>query len=171
MTPKRNYTFIRNARRAFLSFRNNRRQGLSGLLLVLVAPLALATMGCDLQEPEIDDLVDDNQQRINQIALLHCDCWEDYGFDSQQDCFSDKALLPARKRCEAEAYSRSTDASAEYLNCINPLLHERVACINQNLKCEAKATSIQLCEEDFETGRESCIQVSRAVERALVQCR
>ena len=143
------------------------RLSIFALAGALLGPGALA---CD--KPGNDDavlgLIEDALAHENDGIAIICDCWEELGEASRNDCLDDQ-ILPSQRRCIEDAYLRDSEASRIYLECLVPLRVELNDCLDDKLEC-SDAGPTGACFEDFDLGLESCIELPNSVERGLGDC-
>jgi hypothetical protein len=130
-----------------------------------VATLTLLTVSivtaCD--EP-VENKVDALIEQYERQQIMYCDCEED-----RSSCEQDAAILPAQRRCVADAFARDEAASAQYLDCVLPLKEELTACIDSRLVCDDSYGEEQ-CYDDWEIGFLRCAALPSTVKRALDEC-
>ncbi|MBL8945928.1 MAG: hypothetical protein JNK45_22380 [Myxococcales bacterium] len=135
------------------------------------ALLTLLVAACDLGSSDDGDvlaLIDDVITLGNDNVAIVCDCWDEAGFASRTDCLDDQ-ILPSQRRCVEEAYQRDPDAARLYLECVVPLVRELGECLDARLSC-VDPSGTDACFDDYDLGRESCVEVPRSVQRALDDC-
>ena len=147
------------------------RRALSLTAAIVLA--AAATYGCDKETPEdqLDVRLDEYEAELNEQVEILCDCWEQASYESRTACKEDVGeILPAKRRCYDDAFKRDVDASNDYLECVLPLEAEYTTCLNDKYDCDDIQGSRQACNEDYQTGRENCIDLPASIERAIDDC-
>lgn len=142
------------------------RTNFFGRIALVPAVLAALAASCGESLAERVDVLIDEFDRMNS---LYCDCYEQYGFEDRVECELDDAVLPAERRCIAEAFARDESASMEYIDCLLPLRREFNACLDSRLECESE-DSDEACYDDMSVGFETCGDLPPAVSRALDEC-
>jgi hypothetical protein len=135
------------------------------------ALLTLLVAACDLGSSDDGDvlaLIDEVITLGNDNVAIVCDCWDEAGFASRTDCLDDQ-ILPSQRRCVEEAYQRDADAAKLFLECVVPLARELGECLDARLSC-VDPSGTDACFDDYDLGRESCVEVPRSVQRALDDC-
>lgn len=120
------------------------------------------------EEDQVRSLIADSIEVENRTYDVICDCHEELGHDSREDCL-DKQLLPSQRRCVEDAYLADTGASRQYLDCRLPLLGELEDCLDDKLECSDLGPTDQ-CYDDFDLGLEKCVMLPNAVNRDLDDC-
>lgn len=130
--------------------------------LATISLLAISTFSaCD--EP-VEDKIDALLEQYERQKIMYCDCYED-----RWSCEQDAAILPAERRCVADAFARDEAAAAEYLDCLLPLEREYTACLDSRLVCD-EFSKEELCDDDWRIGFMRCVALPSPVERALDDC-
>lgn len=146
-----------------------RFDGSIALALLVVGTVGLG--GCEGDEPSIDGLARSVGAEINaQIDALCGGCSTELGYADPQTCAEDFGQIgPNRERCTIDAYDRDRETSHRYLECIEPLQQAYTACITDRLDC-ADPESTQPCADQYDQGRQSCVQLPATIEDALDDC-
>ena len=133
---------------------------------------ALAVYGCeDSPDEELSGRLDDYAAGLNEQAAIFCDCWEEAQWESRTKCQEGNGeILPSARRCYDDAFGRDVGASNDWLGCVLPLQSEYNECLNSKLECDDLADSPEACIRDYNTGRETCIDLPQTINRALEDC-
>jgi hypothetical protein len=149
---------------------------LSSHRLLLISSALFVLTGC----PEDDQ---DNRERLEEIAdqviedpedaradiEAACECWEAYGYMSQQGCvdLSLSVLTLNDRDCYLDALLIDPDASVEYFDCFQPFADSLTSCLNEAQQtCDPEA--IAACSEQEAP---ECPDLPEEVETALGNCR
>jgi len=136
----------------------------------VLLPFVLLFGACkESDEESARALVDEGFDITIDLANVICDCWEEFGDNSQADCRDDFVYLPSEQRCAKDAYLSDAAAATIYLECRNALMDEMVACLNERLVC-TDASSPDECFNDFDIGSRECIQPPQSILRDLDNC-
>ncbi len=139
------------------------------LLGFLLAPLACGDGASS--EDVLLSTIDDYAESLNEQAVVLCDCWEDAGFESRGKCQeANGEILPSKRRCYDDAFARDVESSQDFLDCVQPLQEEYNECISEKLECDDVGPSVERCVDDYNTGRENCIDLPGTIERAIEGC-
>jgi len=135
---------------------------------------AFGLAGCPEEETPEDELqsrLDDYAAELNNQAEVFCDCWEPFSYESRGACQeANGEILPAKRRCYDDAFKRDVAASNQWIECVMPLEVEFTSCLNDRLDCDEGTDSYAACNSDYSTGRENCIDLPGAIERAIEDC-
>ncbi len=148
---------------------------MTGYGRILLLGLLFAPLACGDDEPTAEETLrstlDDYADSLNEQATVLCDCWDEAMFESRGTCQeANGEILPAKRRCYDDAFERDVEASQSYLDCVAPLQEEYNTCIADKLDCMNIQTSVDPCGQDYNTGRNNCIDLPGTIERALEDC-
>lgn len=130
--------------------------------------VALVTSCDEPADDEVLRLIDDAIVIGNDNVAIVCDCWDEAGFESRAQCLDDQ-ILPSQRRCVEDAYLRDAEASKLLLSCVTPLMRELGECLDARLSCDDPEL-VDACFEDYDLGRETCVDAPQSVQRALDDC-
>src|SRR5688572_22782842 len=133
--------------------------------------LAIAALlpGCE-EEPTIDDRVSAYTAELNDQVAIYCDCWDDDGYESFNDCTQAYGYIgPSQQDCYEDALSRDKEAAGSWLDCVVELERNHTACIDSRLAC-GDYESDDACLTDYSVGYEDCVQLPENISRGLDGC-
>ncbi|MEM6991421.1 MAG: LDL receptor domain-containing protein [Myxococcota bacterium] len=131
-------------------------------------PFALACDPAASDDERVLELIDDAIGLENDAIGVICDCWEELGENSRNDCLDDQ-ILPSQRRCIEDSYLRESAASKLHLECLVPLMGELNTCLDAKLECQ-DADPTDACFEDFDLGLRDCVVLPNSVRRGLEDC-
>jgi hypothetical protein len=138
----------------------------------LVALFVLSSSIACNEEESLSESVRSFNDELAAQAQIWCECHEMFGYDSTNDCMNSYAPLgPSQERCLEEALSRDEGSARAWLECVLPLEEEYTTCLNAQLVCDPdEIDGVDRCADDYNVGREECIELPVAVDRAIDDC-
>ncbi|MBV1861891.1 MAG: hypothetical protein KUG77_25950 [Nannocystaceae bacterium] len=120
---------------------------------------------------ELEDVVDDAvalSEQASEVVAGTCDCWEAFGFGSQDTCESALEIEDTSfdRDCLLEALSMDPEAAIENFTCERPGLVELISCLTAALdSCDGAAFSA--CTEAPEP---DCTDLPDEIDTAVEAC-
>ncbi|MCA9686337.1 MAG: hypothetical protein KC457_29490 [Myxococcales bacterium] len=127
----------------------------------------LGLLSCS-KPPDISGELEEYANLLNAIAGETCECPDDAGFATVDECV-DVLLVDADERaCQADAFEGHEDAGKDYLDCAIGALDDYLDCLSMNPGCAVGWWDD--CTTTYQDAEAACPRASAAVQDQFSGC-